>query len=258
MPGSRFKEFIDRAFLGNRGYDYQTGQWNRQGVTEGLIGGIGNAIVPGAGTLGRFIYDRAHNRVGQPTQVGLNNGGSYTPPSDFSGYSLNPPDVNIQYGTDGGMTPDMTQFNVPGATYTPPDWNSYLQKPDLTIKTGNGGGTTGGYSGFSGNSSGGTLGGGYVVDPSQWGMFGLGGDSGPVNGGTGPGYQLQLMSGGMHEGGGAGGGTGTGLAAFMARRNGTQTGGGLPAQSPTAFTGGGLPAYLQPPVKPGGGGQIGG
>jgi hypothetical protein len=106
------------------------------------------------------------------------------------------------------MTPSTTTLN-PGPGYTPPDWSSYLQKPDLTIKTGNGGsgqpsGSSGGGT-FSGNSSGGTLGGGYAVDPSQWGAFGLGGDSGPVNGGIGPGYALQMMSGGMHEGGGVGG-----------------------------------------------------
>jgi hypothetical protein len=252
MPGSRFKEFIDRAFLGNRGYDYRTGTWNRQGVTSGLIGSIGNTIAPGAGTLARFIYDRTHRGVGQPTQTPLSTGGgsNYTP--DFGG--LNAPDFNIRtddpgyynpapstsgganwqngYGTGGysynggdSMTPSMTTLN-PGPSYTPPDWSTYLQNPDFTIKTGdNGGGNNAGHSTgstggstFSGNSSGGTLGGGYAVDPSQWGAFGIGGS----DAGNSVPYKTQYAT-GMGESGGGGIG---GLAAFMAAKRKPQTGGG--------------------------------
>jgi hypothetical protein len=131
------------------------------------------------------------------------------------------------YGGGGSMTPSVTTLN-PGPSYTPPDWSTYLNAPDLTIKTdnsgGNGGGNSAGHStgstgGMSHGSGGGgmytsgTLSGGYAVDPSQWGAFGIGGDSGPVNGGVGQGYALQLLSGGMHEGGGFGQG-----ASFLAGR----------------------------------------
>jgi hypothetical protein len=283
MPGSRFKEFIDRAFLGNRGYDYKTGQWNRQGVTEGLIGGIGNAIVPGAGTLGRFIYDRTR----QPTQT-LNTGGGYNYTPDFGG--LNAPDFNIRGGYGPGNMPagwdgtggDVTFTNLnPGAGYTPPDWSSYLQNPDLTIKTDDGNGSGGGQNvgqhgtggsmsptghttnGGGGMYTSGTLSGGYAVDPSQWGAFGIGGDGGPQDS---TGYYQSISTRMSDPGGGVGAGSGL-LGGLLARRRtgntgivppSVQTGGGLPAQSVGAFTGGGLPAYLRPPVKPGGGGQISG
>lgn len=57
MAGSKFKEAIDRLFLGNRGYDYQSGQWDRQGVKQGLIqGGVG-AVNPLAGLLTRMYFN---------------------------------------------------------------------------------------------------------------------------------------------------------------------------------------------------------
>jgi hypothetical protein len=168
------------------------------------------------------------------------------------------------------MTPSMTTLN-PGPGYTPLDWSSYLNAPDLNIKTGNGGGGAGGgMSGMGGGSggggmyTGGTLGGGTAVDPSQWGAFGLGGDSGPANGGIGQDYALQMMSGGMHEGGGFGGGS---MASFLAGPrvptaggvpSGIRTGGGLPAQAPpqSAFQRGAaawLNAMAGKPLKPPGG-----
>lgn len=251
MPGSRFKEFIDRAFLGNRGYNYQTGQWNRDGVNSGLIGGIGNALVPGLGTIGRIIYDHRHN-VGKPTQYtgGLSGGYSYQPP-DYSGM-LNGPDLNPRVGdgntgiippsmgngwtnygsyvetstgtpgwqngygagnfgqSDGSFTPSTTTL-YPGPNYQPIDFP--LNGPDLNVHTGNGSGNS--YGGFSGNSSGGTLGGGTVVDPSAWGMFGLGGDGGEQDS-TG---RVAATSTGRFESGG-------GLAGLMAKRRPPQTGGG--------------------------------
>jgi hypothetical protein len=208
------------------------------------------------------LFHREHGDTPMtPTQyTGGLAGGSYTP----SNFPLNAPSTSVNYTGGDPMTPSMTALN-PGAGYTPPDWSSYLNAPDLTVKTGNGGGSAGavgqptgstGGSTFSGNSSGGTLGGGYVVDPSQWGALGFGGDSGPVNGGIGSGYALQLMSGGMHEGGGVGGG----LAGFMAR---PQTGGALPPQQgntgivpPNVLTGGGLAPQQAFAPQTGGGGQM--
>jgi hypothetical protein len=203
------------------------------------------------------LFHREHGDTPMtPTQyTGGLAGGSYTP----SNFPLNAPSTNVNYTGGDPMTPSMTALN-PGAGYTPPDWSSYLNAPDLAVKTGNGGGSAGavghstgstGGSTFSGNSSGGTLGGGTAVDPSQWGAFGFGGDSGPVNGGIGPGYALQLMSGGMHESGGFGGG---GLAGLMAR---PQSGGALPPQSnaPNILTGGGLAPQPAMTVRTGGAGQ---
>jgi hypothetical protein len=205
--------------------------------------------------MGRLFHRDHGDTPMAPTQyTGGLAGGSYMP----SNFPLNPPSTSVNYTGGDPMTPSMGTLN-PGAGYTPPDWSTYLQNPDLTIKTGdNGGGTSAGHSTgstggstFTGNSSGGTLGGGYAVDPSQWGAFGLGGDSGPVNGGIGSGYALQLMGGGMHEGGGFGGG----LAGFMAR---PQTGGALPPQSnaPNVLTGGGLPPQAAMAVRTGGGSQV--
>jgi hypothetical protein len=158
--------------------------------------------------------------------VSLNPGNGYQQSPDFGG--LHSPDFTIHTGGNtGGMTPSTTGGLTP-PSYTPPDWSTYLNAPDLTIKTdnsgGNGGGNSAGHStgstgGMSHGSGGGgmytsgTLSGGYAVDPSQWGAFGIGGDSGPVNGGVGQGYALQLLSGGMHEGGGFGQG-----ASFLAGR----------------------------------------
>jgi hypothetical protein len=237
-------------------------------------------------------------------QTGLGSGASYTP--DFG--QLNAPDLNIHtsdpgsyynpapstsgganwqngygggysqsggggYSGGGTMTPSTVPLN-PGPGYTPPDWSSYLNAPDLTIKTSNGSngggnnaghstGSTGG-STFSGNSSGGTLGGGYAVDPSQWGALGLGGDSGPVNGGIGQGYALQLMSGGMHEGGMGGFGGGNVPTFLGAKRaaNGNpgivppnlQTGGAMTPQSTFQTAAAGwLNALAGRPIRPGGG-----
>jgi hypothetical protein len=173
-------------------------------------------------------------------------GGSYTP----SSFPLNPPSSNVHYTGGDPMTPSVGTLN-PGAGYTPPDWSTYLQNPDLTIKTGDNGsgnnaghstGSTGG-STFSGNSSGGTLGGGYVVDPSQWGAFGIGGS----DAGNSVPYYTRFAT-GMGESGGFGGG-------FMAR---PQTGGALPPQSnaPNVLTGGGLPPQAAMAVRTGGGGQV--
>jgi hypothetical protein len=265
MPGSRFKEFIDRAFLGNRGYNYQTGEWNRDGVRAGLIGGIGNAIVPGLGTAGRMFYERHHNGVGQPTQYGGDLGGQYyyTPwtgginnqiPGVNTGYNVGGTGLNsgsgytnwtggingsvppIQYGTDGGMT--QVPLDTTGG-YTYQGYGGGIDRNLPGIRTG----STGGHStnGGGGLYTSGTLGGGSVVDPSQWGAYGLGGDSGPDNGGIGSGYALQLMSGGMHEGGGQG------LGNFLA---GKRVVAGIPR------TGGALPPNAY--GKTGGGGQIGG
>jgi hypothetical protein len=227
--------------------------------------------------MGR-LFHRDHGDVPMtPTQyTGGLTGGSYQAPGLPP---LNAPDLNIHTGDPGSyynstppggtaswqnaygggssfsggdsMTPSMTTLN-PAPSYTPPDWSSYLNAPDLNIKTGNGGGSAGGMGGMGGGNGGGmytsgTLGGGTAVDPSQWGAFGLGGDSGPANGGIGQGYALQMLSGGMHEGGGFGGGS---MAGFMAR---PQTGGALPPQAaPNLLTGGGLPPQSMP-ARTGGG-----
>jgi hypothetical protein len=239
MPGSRFKEFIDRAFLGNRGYNYQTGEWNRDGVKAGLIGGIGNAIVPGLGTIGRTIYERHHNGVGQPTQYGGDLGGQYdyTPwtgginnqiPGVNTGYDVGGTGLNggsgytnwkggingsvppIQYGTDGGMT--QVPLDTTGG-YTYQGYGGGIDRNLPGIRTGSGHSTNGG----GGLYTSGTLGGGSVVDPSQWGAYGLGGsdagDSVP--------YKTQFATGMGESGGGLGG-----LPAFMAARRRPQTGGG--------------------------------
>jgi len=289
MPGSRFKEFIDRAFLGNRGYNYQTGEWNRSGVTSGLIGGIGNAIVPGLGTVGRKVYEHYHppgtGGTTPPTQTnldggtggwqpwsggidntipgintgydvdggGLNSGGGYQPYTGGVNGSFPP----IQTGTDGGMTPGQVPLDTSGG-YGYQGWSGGIDHNIPGIRTG--GSTGGGHTtnGGGGLYTSGTLGGGTAVDPSQWGAYGLGGDGGPDNGGIGQGYALQLMSGGMHEGGGSGGQGAGVLAGLLAGRRTPATGGGLAPQSLPVRTGGGLPPYMRPPVKPGGGGQIGG
>ena len=59
--GRFMREFVDRAFLSNRGYDYRTGQWDRRGVRQGLIQTGAGLLMPGAGTLtgvGMSLYDR--------------------------------------------------------------------------------------------------------------------------------------------------------------------------------------------------------
>lgn len=51
MPDNAFVrallEAVDRIALNNQGFDYKSGQWNREGVKEG-------AIQRGAGLLGTF------------------------------------------------------------------------------------------------------------------------------------------------------------------------------------------------------------
>jgi hypothetical protein len=151
------------------------------------------------------------------------------------------------YGGGDSMTPSMTTLN-PGPSYTPPDWSTYLNAPDLTIKTDNGGGNPNGggqnvgqhmgggstsptghtTNGGGGMYTSGTLGGGSVVDPSAWGMFGIGGsdagDTASIKART---------STGMGE---SGGGFGT-MASFLAGRR--------------------VPRGVIPP-RTGGGGQISG
>jgi hypothetical protein len=207
--------------------------------------------------LGRMFHHEGDTHM-QPSTTGLQGGGySYQP--NFGG--LNAPDLNFNGYTGGDQyTPSMTTLN-PSPGVQPID--APLYAPDLNIKTGNGGGSLGGMSGGHSTNGGGgmytsgTLGGGSVVDPSQWGAYGIGGDSGPANGGIGQGYQLQMMSGGAHEGSGVGGGA---FASFLAgNRPGPATGGGLPAMQqsntgmpPNVLTGGGYPAQMAPRVGTGG------
>jgi hypothetical protein len=210
--------------------------------------------------MGR-LFHRDHGDVPMtPTQyTGGLTGGSYQAPGLPP---LNAPDLNIHTGDPGSyynpapsggdsMTPSMTTLN-PGPGYTPPDWSSYLNAPDLNIKTGNGngGGSAGGMGGMGGMGggngggmyTGGTLGGGTAVDPSQWGAFGIGGS----DAGNSVPYYTRYAT-GMGESGGFGGGSITG---FMAR---PQTGGALPPQAaPNFLTGGGLPPQSMP-ARTGGG-----
>ena len=54
-------ELVDRLFLANRGHDYQSGYWNRDGSIQGGIqSGLG-AINPGLGLLARFYFNRRNN-----------------------------------------------------------------------------------------------------------------------------------------------------------------------------------------------------
>jgi hypothetical protein len=54
-------ELADRAFLGNRGYNFRYGTWDPAGTRQGAIGaGIG-AVVPGGGTLYHLLTDGFRN-----------------------------------------------------------------------------------------------------------------------------------------------------------------------------------------------------
>jgi hypothetical protein len=65
MAGSKFKEFVDRTFLGNRGYNYQTGQWNARGVGQGIVQTLAGVVNPASGFLARQYFNRQNqNNVG--------------------------------------------------------------------------------------------------------------------------------------------------------------------------------------------------
>ena len=54
-------ELADRAFLGNRGFNFRYGSWDSGGTRQGAIGaGIG-AVVPGGGTLYHLLTDGFRN-----------------------------------------------------------------------------------------------------------------------------------------------------------------------------------------------------
>lgn len=69
--GRVWREGVDRAFLGNRGYNYQTGQWDRRGVRQGLVQtGLGQ-INPLLGLGARLYFNRANARLGDGGPVTL-------------------------------------------------------------------------------------------------------------------------------------------------------------------------------------------
>jgi hypothetical protein len=194
---------------------------------NGYQGGIDNTI-PGVQMGG--------NAGGVP----LNTGGGY----DYQPYSGGidhtiPP---IQYGNDPGMQPGTVPLDTSGG-YSYGDVPTDIDRniPGVRTGGGSGGGSMGRGSAGGGLYTSGTLGGGSVVDPSQWGAYGIGGDGGPQNGGIGQGYALQLLSGGMHEGGGSLGlGSGV-MPSFLAGKRAPTTGGRLAPQAVPTRTGGGLP-----------------
>lgn len=69
--GRVWREGVDRAFLGNRGYDYRSGQWDRRGVRQGLIQtGLGQ-VNPLLGLGARLYFNRANARLGNGGPVTL-------------------------------------------------------------------------------------------------------------------------------------------------------------------------------------------
>lgn len=178
------------------------------------------------------------------------------PISQVGGLTQQPFTTYNDFGASNGFTDPSVSGGDPSA---PLGGNPFVNSQYHGPQSSNPFGST-----FTGNQSGGTLGGGYVVDPSQWGLFGLGGDSGEQDS-TGRKSQFATH---MGEGGGLGGH----LAGFYARRGmgtggnlpangginpgGMYTGGNAPAQPMTMGTGGalqpqtGLPAYMGGPLPP--------
>ena len=109
---------------------------------------------------------------------------------------------------------------------------------------GGGFGNWGGTSGYHGNSSGGTLGCGSVVDPSQWSQFGFGNN----DAGNSVPYVTRYAT-GMGEGGGGFGSGNTLLGSGFFQQHRMHTGGNDPSYDSSGinpggmYTGGNNPAH---------------
>lgn len=90
--GRIWREGVDRAFLGNRGFNYRHGTWDPKGVRQGLIQTGAGLVVPGGSTLAGLALNM-YNRAGMNnTRRSVPNPGLNKPTSGFAtpGGSYNP------------------------------------------------------------------------------------------------------------------------------------------------------------------------
>lgn len=88
--GRIWREGVDRLFLGNRGYNYNTGQWDRSGV---ISGGIQQGVNTIAGPVGGALY-------GLWANWDRRRGGDGVPFANVSGNPIS----NHLIGSGGGFT----------------------------------------------------------------------------------------------------------------------------------------------------------
>jgi hypothetical protein len=199
----------------------------------------GQPDTSGLGSTPYTPYNPSLNAPNLNPQIGGNYGVSGSGPfGGGSAYSPSNPTIgapSMNVNTGGGYQVSQAP-GLGNAQYTPPPTPA-LNAPNLNPSIESGPGPSGGGlapspgpgGGFTGNSSGGTLGGGTSVDPSQWGQFGFGGGTNP-----GRGFMGQLISqyGGMTSDRGAGGGNPVGFPAAgntgIVPPHMATTGGGLP------------------------------
>jgi hypothetical protein len=95
-------EGVDRLFLGNRGHDFQSGDWNARGAIQGGIEGVAGAALGPLGRIGARIGNNAYD-ASRFTGVLPNGGGRLaglvTNPGATANWTPN------QYAQVGGMTP---------------------------------------------------------------------------------------------------------------------------------------------------------
>lgn len=103
-------EFVDRAFLGNRGHDYKSGFWNAKGAKQGGMVGLAGMLNPIAGFLASKGMD-AYNRRNPGEAAGgvANPYSSLSPSGQWGQSSSGLPAFETSYGVDlpnyGGTAP---------------------------------------------------------------------------------------------------------------------------------------------------------
>lgn len=188
-------ELVDRAFLGNRAHDFQSGYWNKNGAIQGGIAGIAGMVNPFLGlatSKGLDMYNRGPQGsgisgtfmdTGFPSGVQGTDMGYATIPN----YGGQNPQVSVgqpQTASIGGYAPNvptMPQVDAQGPYQSLGSGTGNLFSGGALGSWANGGGASGGL--HYGNGAGaGTGYGGSSYANDAWGDvasgFGIGGMAG--------------------------------------------------------------------------------